>query len=47
LLEIYTHHQRALRLMREFQPLEGVTKVEKPTPNNGRQQSLFFVVSNE
>jgi len=45
LLEIHALHQRALRLMREFQPAERKTKAEKA--ESSRQQSLFFTASSE
>jgi len=45
LLEIHALHQRALRLMREFQPTESKRKAEKA--ESSRQQSLFFSASNE
>jgi hypothetical protein len=40
LLEIHTLHQRAIRLMREFQPIERKTKAE--TAEKSQQLSLFF-----
>lgn len=40
LLEIYTHHARLVRLMREFGTRESA-KPEKPAAIDGRQMSLL------